>query len=111
MDKEIKGILVYYIDVGQLPPYKAEAFIERVKDRCNKDNFLTRLKEQGYESFWIPVRPNSQTRVEMVPCVEGCIPVINHYHCPEDEDDVEIDECDCGLCLQCENKAQKVSDK
>jgi len=28
----LKGIVVFYIDVGQLPPQKAEAFIERIKE-------------------------------------------------------------------------------
>ena len=39
MDK-IKGIIIFYLDVGMLPPYKAEAFMERVKDQIGKDFLL-----------------------------------------------------------------------
>ncbi len=31
MENEIKGLLVFYINVGQLPPGKAEAFVHRMK--------------------------------------------------------------------------------
>jgi len=77
MNKKIKGILVFYVDVGQLPPYKAEAFVERMKDQLNKNDFFERLKKQNYEVLLFPVRPNSRTCIDMVPIEPGCIPVIN----------------------------------
>jgi hypothetical protein len=92
---EIKGMLVFYIDVGQLPPFKAEAFVERWKDNCSRDGFFEKLKAQGYEMIFIPVRPNSQTRVEMVPLSKDCMPMITHHLDPdfltevEDEGDEE----------------------
>lgn len=61
-DTRLKGCLVFYVDVGQLPPYKAEAFVERMAARFNSE----RLKK-NYEIMFIPVRPNSQTRVEYIP--------------------------------------------
>lgn len=76
--QEMKGMLVFYQDVGQLPPFKAEAFIERVKDRFREDGLLQKLKANGYEIMFLPVRPNSQTRVEMVPMSPGCMPMVTH---------------------------------
>jgi hypothetical protein len=64
-DKSVNGFMVFYIDVGQLPPHKAEALLERVRDRYRHET--RRLQESGVESMWIPVRPNSETRVEFFP--------------------------------------------
>lgn len=72
---------VFYIDVGTLPPFKAEAFIDRVKDQYRKKKvFNSRGGGTGAsaveekwspqsieEDFWIPLRPNSNTRVETLP--------------------------------------------
>ena len=72
---------VFYIDVGQLPPFKAEAFIERMKDQFRKKKVAnTRGGAQGAsaveerwhapsadEDYWIPIRPNANTRVETLP--------------------------------------------
>ncbi len=72
---------VFYIDVGQLPPFKAEAFMDRLKDQFRKKKvFSTKGGISGPgpvderwtpptadEDFWIPLRPNSNTRVETLP--------------------------------------------
>lgn len=72
---------VFYIDVGQLPPFKAEAFLERMKDQFRKKKVAnTRSGSQGAsaveerwhapaadEDYWIPIRPNANTRVETLP--------------------------------------------
>lgn len=72
---------VFYIDVGQLPPFKAEAFMERMKDQFRKKKVAnTRSGSQGAsaieerwhapsadEDYWIPIRPNANTRVETLP--------------------------------------------
>lgn len=72
---------VFYIDVGQLPPFKAEAFIERMKDQFRKRKVATsRSPFQGAgqveerwqapaadEDYWLPVRPNSQTKIDTLP--------------------------------------------
>jgi hypothetical protein len=60
----MKGLLTIYCDVGQLPPYKAMAFIERLKESWK--TVLERLPED-YGVIFIPVRSNSMTRVETVP--------------------------------------------
>jgi hypothetical protein len=70
---------VFYIDVQQLPPYKAEAFIERMKDQFKKKKVPSRggfgasaVEERWHapaadEDYWIPIRPNANTRVETLP--------------------------------------------
>lgn len=71
---------VFYIDVGQLPPFKAEAFLERMKDQFrkrkiagNRGNSGANLVEERWqppaqdEDFWIPIRPNANTRIETLP--------------------------------------------
>ena len=73
---------VFYIDVQQLPPFKAEAFIDRMKDQFKKKKVATNkggggtgasaIEERWHsqpadEDFWIPIRPNSNTRVETLP--------------------------------------------
>jgi len=72
---------VFYIDTFSLPPYKAEAFMERMKDQFKKKKVgsgksglmgASAVEERWHapaadEDFWIPVRPNSNTRVETLP--------------------------------------------
>ena len=72
---------VFYIDVQTLPPYKAEAFIERMKDQFKKkkvparggvQNGASGVEEKWHapaadEDYWIPIRPNTNTRVETLP--------------------------------------------
>jgi len=72
---------VFYIDVGQLPPFKAEAFIERLKDQFRKKKVATTrgggtganaVEERWHapaqdEDYWLPIRPNANTRIETLP--------------------------------------------
>jgi len=71
---------VFYIDVQQLPPYKAEAFVDRMKDQFKKKKVPSAGRLSGAssveerwqapaadEDFWIPIRPNANTRVETLP--------------------------------------------
>jgi hypothetical protein len=71
----------FYIDVGQLPPYKAEAFMDRIKDQFRKKKVPRNQFAQGGasvveerwhapaqdEDYWIPIRPQSNTRIETLP--------------------------------------------
>jgi len=64
---EMKGLLVFYVDVGQLPPFKAEAFLDTFKDMFRRD------LEKGANTFppdvgivWVPSRPPTRTRVEYI---------------------------------------------
>jgi hypothetical protein len=71
---------VFYIDVGQLPPFKAEAFIERLKDQFRKRKIAgnragtgANMVEERWqppaqdEDYWVPVRPNANSRIETLP--------------------------------------------
>lgn len=72
---------VFYIDVGQLPPFKAEAFIERMKDQFRKKKVFNRRGTQSGalavderyqppaqdEDYWLPMRQNSNTRIDTLP--------------------------------------------
>ena len=70
---------VFYIDVGQLPPFKAEAFVERMKDQFRKKKVGTStgagansIEERWHapaadEDYWLPIRPNANTRIETLP--------------------------------------------
>ena len=55
-----KGLLVFYVNVGQLPPFKAEAFIERMKDK-----FRLEEVKKVCEVVYIPVR-DQKTKVEYI---------------------------------------------
>ena len=71
---------VFYIDVGQLPPFKAEAFVERIKDQFRKRKIFNNKNTNGAssveerwqppaqdEDLWMPTRPNSNSRIETLP--------------------------------------------
>jgi hypothetical protein len=70
---------IFYIDVGGLPPFKAEAFVERMKDQFRKKKVQTgrgtganAVDERWHapaadEDYWIPTRPNSNTRIDTLP--------------------------------------------
>lgn len=72
---------VFYIDVGTLPPFKAEAFIDRMKDQFRKKKVASgkggppgasQVEERWHapaqdEDYWIPIRQQSQTRIETLP--------------------------------------------
>jgi Bacteriophage T4-like portal protein (Gp20)/Intein splicing domain len=72
---------VFYIDVGGLPPYKSEAFMDRIKDQFRKKKVPRQQYAQGGasaveerwhapaqdEDYWIPIRPNSNTKIDTLP--------------------------------------------
>lgn len=72
---------VFYIDTYSLTGYKAEAFVERMKDQFKKKKVATgrsgllgasAVEERWHapavdEDIWIPTRPNSNTKVETLP--------------------------------------------
>ena len=75
---------VFYIDVGQLPPFKAEAFIDRLKDQFRKRKVTSGKNAPGAnsveerwqppaqdEDYWLPIRPNSNTRIDTLPGAEN----------------------------------------
>ncbi len=59
-DEKVRGVLVFYVNVGQLLPFKAEAFVGRMEESMD----LTRVKKDC-EVFFIPTR-TGDTRVEYI---------------------------------------------
>jgi hypothetical protein len=75
---------VFYIDVGQLPPFKAESYLDRMKDQFRKRKVANNSGTPGAnqveerwmppaqdEDYWIPIRPNSGTRIDTLPGAEN----------------------------------------
>jgi len=74
---------VFYIDVGNMPSFKAEGIMTRMQDMLRKRKTFSTKGDQGFggaspveerwqapsqdEDFWIPIRPNANTRVETLP--------------------------------------------
>jgi hypothetical protein len=73
---------VFYIDVGQLPPFKAEAYIARMQDQLRKKKTFNSKSSSGAgasaveerwvaqssdEDIWVPIRPNTNSRIETLP--------------------------------------------
>jgi hypothetical protein len=72
---------VFYIDVGQLTSAKAEALMDRIKDQFRKKKVVRNSNVYGGanaveekwhapaadEDYWLPVRPQSNTRIETLP--------------------------------------------
>jgi len=75
---------VFYIDVGQLPPFKSEMLLERLKDQFRKRKVTSNRGSSGAnqveerwmppaqdEDIWLPTRPNSNTRIDTLPGAEN----------------------------------------
>lgn len=60
----LKHVVIFYVDVGTLPPEKVHLQIEEVKN-FNSD-VIKELEASGQQILYVPVRPNSATRVEML---------------------------------------------
>jgi hypothetical protein len=67
---------VFYIDIGTLPPHKGEMVLNRIKDKIKKRkmyNSATGQIDERWspfsidEDFFLPVRPESNTRIETLP--------------------------------------------
>lgn len=72
---------IFYIDVGDLAPFRAEAFMDRIKDQFRKKkvaspragvNNNNAVEERWHapaadEDYWVPIRRDSQTRIDTLP--------------------------------------------
>lgn len=56
----MKERIIYYINVGQLPPHVVDVYIDRFKKQLNKYSLL----HKDLEEYFIPVR-NEETRIEV----------------------------------------------
>jgi hypothetical protein len=59
--RKLEGFIVFFVDVGSLPPFKAEAFINRLKDKWKKSDLTV-----NWETIWIPSR-TQETHAEFYP--------------------------------------------
>lgn len=72
---------VFYIDIGTMAGARAEGFIERIKDQFRKKKVasgkggkvgIDTIEERWHppaidEDYWLPIRQNSNTRIETLP--------------------------------------------
>jgi hypothetical protein len=65
---------IFYVDVGNLPASKAEAFLENMKTKFKKEKFHTQNKVDARynplavdEDFFVPVRGNQGTKIDTLP--------------------------------------------
>ena len=65
---------IFYVDVGNLPASKAEAFLETMKTRFKKEKFHNQNRVDGRynplavdEDFFVPIRGNQGTKIETLP--------------------------------------------
>jgi hypothetical protein len=66
LGKTIRQMLIHYIDVGSLSPNAAKEYVEEMKDDPAYQSVAEQLQAQGVAVLWLPVRPNSATRLESV---------------------------------------------
>lgn len=71
------GVMVFNIYVGQLPPYKAEAFVARLKDQFSKG--AKKHKLTSWVTYWLPQR-NFATDVEIYVRDEGRIKQLEPFY-------------------------------
>ena len=69
---------IFYVDIGNLPAGKAEAFLETMKTRFKKEKFHNNNQVDGRynplavdEDFFIPVRGNQGTKVDTLKGAEN----------------------------------------
>lgn len=69
---------IFYVDIGNLPSGKAEAFLENMKTRFKKEKFHNNNQIDGRfnplavdEDFFIPVRGNQGTKVDTLKGAEN----------------------------------------
>ncbi len=60
-----RGFIVFTINVGQLPPFKAEAFMDRLKDQFRKASDEFKIFKE-WVIFWLPTR-TADSHVEIHP--------------------------------------------
>ena len=58
---KLKGFLVFTVNVGGMPPYKAEAFLERLKERMVKQRH-----DPDWQIVMLPVRPPQESKFEVI---------------------------------------------
>jgi hypothetical protein len=52
------GVIIFWINVGLLPPHKAMAFVERMKEQMGP-------APEGWQRYFFPIRPPQDSKVEV----------------------------------------------
>lgn len=60
---EAKGLLIFYLNVGQMPPFKAEKYLKNMQERFSDTRFLL---PSDVCVFWVPIRPPENTKIEYI---------------------------------------------
>lgn len=60
---KLKGVLVMKVFVGNLPPSKAQAFVERYKEQYAYE--FERIRDTGYDILFVPTR-SQDTSIEKI---------------------------------------------
>jgi len=62
--RKLEGFIVFFVNVGVLPSFKAEAFIDRLKDQWKKGESNSLIA--NWQTMWIPTR-TQETHAEFYP--------------------------------------------
>lgn len=62
-------ILVFYVDIGNLPQNKADSYIDKIKEE--NAVWLSRLENEKVATIWMPVREGG-SRIEVCPMPNVC---------------------------------------
>lgn len=67
---------IFYVDIGNLPSHKAEAYIERLKEKFKKEKYFNQSTggiDERYnplsadEDFFVPIKGNQGTKIDTLP--------------------------------------------
>lgn len=61
--KKTRGFICLTLNVGQLPPFKAEVFVDKMRDQWIKNGLRKSLED--WELLVMPVRPPQETKIEV----------------------------------------------
>lgn len=99
---EATGLLVFYVNVGTVPPYRAESFVERFEDHFKSKMLKEHKLPDNVVLLFVPVRPPQETRLEYIPMVGVDTALLTQImeihektrqfwndHKPEEFDDIE----------------------
>jgi len=61
----IRKLLVYFIDVGQVPSNSVVEFMSECQKDCGYESVQKQLQRQGVATIWLPVR-NEGSRIQCI---------------------------------------------
>jgi len=61
--RKLNGLIVFYVNLGSLPPKKGEQHVLDYKAKLKEDGFLDRMKQNGFECLFVPNRELTHVEV------------------------------------------------